>query len=112
MSSEQILACINAACHFAGARPLSAQASASYGPHGTIDQHDGRLVAFPVFSRQMDNFVDVIRGKSTPLVHLVGGVINAFVIDALLASAKSGAREAINLPAVIRDRTHLRSERT
>lgn len=60
--------------------------------------HDGRLIDFPVFTRQMDNFIEVIRGDSAPLVAAVDSVRNACVIDALLASVESGAREPINLP--------------
>ena len=173
---------VDAACHFAGALPTSAQASASYGPHGTIDrltgllefangvfatvessrhaclgqrlelrfanatlslpfawsppgktsidvsssrgflknesrsetidaeeQHDGRLVDFPVFTRQMDNFVDVIQGRADPLVGVEGAVINALVIDALLASVESGKRVAINVPAEFQQQGFVRS---
>ena len=170
---------VDAACHLAGGHPVSAVATGSLGPHGTIDHlvgvlefgngvtatvessrrtqlnqrleircenatlalpfawtppgdvqiditrttgfldqeiqsetiipgalHDGRLVDFPVFSRQMDNFVEVIRGNSQPLVSLQGSVINACVIDALLASLESGSREAISLPRSIRSTSH------
>jgi len=165
---------VDAACHFAAARPVSAQANASFGPHGTIDRlagvlefangvmaivessrhasleqcleirhadttlaipfawsppgevhinitrskgflelesrtetivptvaHDGRLVDFPVYTRQMDNFVEVILGRDKPLVAIEGAVINAYVIDALLASLESGQREDIHLPDTI-----------
>ena len=170
---------VDAACHLAGAHPVSALATGSSGPHGAIDHltgvlefangvvatlessrranlnqrlevrganvtlalpfawtppgdaqieimrttgfldqetqsetitpgasHDGRLVDFPVFTRQMDNFVEVARSESEPLVSLEGSVINACVIDALLASLKSGSHEAINLPPSIRSTPH------
>ena len=169
---------VDAACHFAGALPVSVQATGSQGPHGTLERlvgtlefsngviatvessrranlnqrleircanatlalpfawtppgdvpiditrttgfldqetqsevitpgasHDGRLVDFPVFTRQMDNFVEVVRGESAPLVPLAGSVINACVVDALLASLESGSRETINLPDSIRSTT-------
>lgn len=174
---------VDAACHFAAALPVSAQACASHGPHGTIDRltgllefangvvavvessrhasleqrleirhadttlvmpfawsppgdvniditrttgflevetrtefivptepHDGRLVDFPVFTRQMDNFVEVIIGSKEPLVAIEGAVINAFVIDALLTSLKSGQRETIQLPDTIPARSWARGE--
>jgi len=173
---------VDAACHFAGAMPLSAQATASLGPHGTVDrlagllafdngvfailessrhtcldqglelrfantrlslpfawsppanshiditssndflkvemqtevitheqQRDGRLVAFPVFTRQMDNFADVIQGRAEPLVRAEGAVINAYVIDALLASVESGQRVEINFPAEFQNQAMVRS---
>ena len=170
---------VDAACHLAGAHPLSAQAIGSSGPHGVIDRlvavleftngvtatlessrrsilnqrlevrcanatltlpcawtppgdaaiditrtsgfldheiqsetitpdasHDGRLVDFPVFTRQMDNFIEVIHGNAQPLVSLQASVINACVTDALLASLESGSREAISLPNSIKSISH------
>ena len=170
---------VDAACHLAGAHPVSARATGSSGPHGAIDRlvgvlefangviatvessrranlnqrleircanttialpfawtppgdvqieiirtsgfldqetqsetitpgasNDGRLVDFPVFTRQMNNFIEVIRGDAQPLVSLQGSVINACVTDALLASLESGSREAIKLPQSIRSTFH------
>jgi predicted dehydrogenase len=165
---------VDAACHFAAAYPVRAQATGSFGPYGTIDRlagllefsngvfavvessrhanlnqrleircanttlampfawsppgdvhidimqthgflnrqirtetivldvsHDGRLVDFPVFTGQMNNFVETILGIAEPLVSAEGAVVNAFVIDALLTSMESAKSEAVTLPGVI-----------
>ncbi len=63
--------------------------------------HYGRLVDFPVFTHQMDNFVELIQGQAEPLVPLYDSIVNACVIDALLASAASGVRETVRLPASV-----------
>jgi hypothetical protein len=65
--------------------------------------HDGRLVDFPVFTLQLNNFVEVIKGEATPRVPLRDSVISACVIEALLASVASGSREFVQLITVCSD---------
>lgn len=62
------------------------------------DAHDGRLVDFPVFTRQLENFSDVIMGTATPHISLDESVVNAFTLDAIGTSYKTGVPAKISFP--------------
>ncbi len=65
--------------------------------------HDGRLIDFPVFRRQMRNFVDVIKELSPAKINLTESVINSFTLDALLRSFQEGRVIEIDIPSEITD---------
>jgi len=65
------------------------------------EPHDGRLVDFPVFKAQLENFAAVIRGRERPAMSLTASVVNAFVLEALVDSFKAGTPVALDLPPEI-----------
>lgn len=60
---------------------------------------DGRLVDYPVFRRQMANFIDVIRQQAKPKISLAESVVNAFTMAALAHSFHNGAIVDVALPS-------------
>ncbi len=67
------------------------------------EPHDGRLIDFPVFKWQLENFAEVIRGTATPRMALTASVVNLFVLEALVASFRAGEPVGIALPEEIRE---------
>lgn len=67
------------------------------------EPQDNTLVNFPVFARQLDNFVDTIRGAAMPVMPLTSSVVNAFVLSAIARSYRSGAPETVDLPKPVID---------
>ena len=65
------------------------------------EPHDGRLVDFPVFKAQLENFAAVIRGDQAPVMSLTASVVNAFVLDGLVDSLKTGRPVVLDLPEEI-----------
>lgn len=59
---------------------------------------DGRLVDYPVFRRQMANFIDVIRQHAKPKISLAESVVNAFTLAALEHSFHDGVVVNVALP--------------
>ena len=63
---------------------------------------DQALIDLPVFTRQLENFAGVIRGAERPVMPLASSVLNAFVLDAMQVSFRSGAPVTVELPAALR----------
>ncbi len=51
---------------------------------------------------QLENFANLIRGRSKSAIPLIESVVNAFTMDAILASAKSGRVVDVDLPDAVR----------
>jgi predicted dehydrogenase len=62
---------------------------------------EGRLKVEPrdPLERQLEHFVQVIRGNATPLVSARDGYFNMLVVDAIRRSIESGSTELVELPA-------------
>ena len=65
--------------------------------------HDGSLSDFPVFTRQLCHFANVIRGVERPVLPLAASVVNAMVLDALGKSFEEGLPVAIDVPPDVRN---------
>jgi predicted dehydrogenase len=57
-----------------------------------------RLVELPVFTRQLENFAQVIRGQAAPAIALEESVINACVLDALRMAMQRSQAEPVEIP--------------
>ncbi len=64
--------------------------------------HDGRLIDFPVFMKQMENFAAVIRGKAAPKITMTESAINFYVLNALISSFQNNRVIEIMLPDELR----------
>jgi len=60
-----------------------------------------RLVELPVYGRQLRHFADVIHGHASPAVSLRESVMNAYVLDALVAAMDGARMMPVNIPADI-----------
>ena len=60
--------------------------------------HDSTLVDFPVFTRQLENFAQVILGAAGPVMPLAASVVDAFVLSAIERSYRSRLPETVDLP--------------
>ena len=69
----------------------------------STELHDGRLVDFPVFRRQMANFASVTRGAAAPKISLAESVVNVATLDALARSVRERAYIDIVLPQDLTD---------
>lgn len=65
------------------------------------DSHDGRLIDFPVYTRQLNHFADVIREAVPPVMPLAESVVTAIVLEALERSYNTGQPSDITVPADI-----------
>ncbi|MCC5870676.1 MAG: Gfo/Idh/MocA family oxidoreductase [Gammaproteobacteria bacterium] len=59
---------------------------------------DGRLVDYPVFRRQMANFIDVMRQQAKPKIRLAESVVNVLTLAALEQSFRDRAVVDVALP--------------
>ncbi len=64
---------------------------------------DQALVDLPVFRRQLENFAGVIRGVESPVMPLTSSVLNAFVLEAMQDSFRSGAPATVQIPSALRN---------
>lgn len=67
------------------------------------EPHDGRLVDFPVFRRQLANFANVIRGTALPKISLDESVVNVLTLDALARSVRQQSCIDVVLPSALAD---------
>lgn len=60
--------------------------------------HDSALIDFPVFTRQLENFIQIILGVAEPVMPLASSVVNEFVLSAIERSYRSGMPQSVALP--------------
>ena len=81
--------------------PAFIERSSEVLPIEFFGQNDGRLIDFPVFRRQMENFVSVIKKTAVPKISLTESVINTYTLDALHRSFQENKIIDIELPELM-----------
>lgn len=72
------------------------------------DAHDGRLIDFPVFTRQLKNFARTIRGTAQPAISMEESVINAFTLEAIGRSYRLKQPVSVEIPKSMINAGHRR----
>lgn len=65
------------------------------------ERHGGKLIDFPVFRRQLENFAGVVRGSEAPKMPLASSIVNAIVLDAVNRSYRACAPVGIEIPECV-----------